>query len=469
MSKLMYQGIDVRAFECVTSPEIINQKIVDYRYNPSDTDNFSSLLDFQYRLYNEKLETRIDADYLYDTETRLGINKYNVLQTKYLELKKDPIFTSFLGLLGEFLLDTVMYKYATNKLVYDIPIKDPLTITKLQLSIPDLIIFLHYAVNKAVGETPVYIPNKYITRIPYKSVKPDLSELPEKINIHDVFFKIKNEVDIEQILNDIVWNNDVITSHEELGTLLSKQFDTIVKHITSIQLSASTSYILSMATLYDQLVAHEIYQLDLTNLTTYEAWFNSSEELSSIYTAYKDLGVYSKDQWDKLANHLLDSLLPSNLTSFLQYSGYIIEPDRLYEGLKELLIQLSSINVTYLDTSRSMRFYITLRFLTVVFGITEHFDKLYINYNRSIKYDMTLKTFAFQTLTRYISYLDRKETLYDKEWLLHLIDYDEKSTSVQLKETLPVTIKHTLNNIYHKFITPVNWGINIDISNYEEG
>jgi hypothetical protein len=469
VSKQLYQGIEpIPSVKCMTSPEIVDQKIVNYRRTPALTDTFIPLIDFQYRLYNEKLEVKNDIDYLEDLTAKLGINKYNILQTKFLELQKDPIFITHLELLGEFILDTIIYKYSHGKIQYKFTFNDPLTDIRLELSIDELLTFAHYAIHKSFNSHPVTLPKTYVTRIPYHGQKPDLINLPETINIKNVLFKIKNELELDTIVNSIYWNDDVIKTHEQFGELIGRQFNAMMTHIYSVQTTSSTSYQMSIATLYNELIAQEVIQLNLSNTTNYVDWFKLNENLYNVYTAYDELADNAVMLWNNLVDRILDTLYPANINQYLQFAGHIEESNVIYEGLKNLLIQLSSINVTYLDTTRAVRYYLFLRFLTIAFGVSEHKDKLYLNWFSSKKFQYISSIYTLNDLIRYLSYSYRKP---------YLLDYGDIDISYKLHYNtdsyvsvpLYTTFSQTTCNFDHSQTLPINLGMSIDMSHYTEG
>jgi hypothetical protein len=465
IAKQLYQSIDAKAPACITTPEIINKQIVDYRQNISDTENYTPLLDFEYRLYNEQLEDRLDDDYLLDLETRLGITHYNVLQTKFLELQKDPVFAMYIGFMAEFLLDTLMFKYASGKLNYIVIMKDPLSNIYLELKVGQAIALLHYALHKSCGSTPTHLPKYYVTRTCYEPIKPDKSVFPTEIQINNVFFKIAQELDIDKILTDIPWNNDTFYNKDQFGVVLSAQFDIMMQHVYSIQTNASTLYNMAMTEVYDKLIRQELLTFTLDNITTYEEWFKSSDDLISVFSMYHDVAQDSLIEWDKLVNALLDALIPTD-DKLMYYSGYIMEPDRLYEGLKDLLKQLSSVNVEYLDTSRAMRYYLTLRYLSLAYVGYTNEDVINLYFNKSIEYAYISGLYA------QLGYLRKFSYQYDS---IVLKEYKELSFSPTMNrdqchlyaELNPrYSSRQTQTNFTHIQTTNYNFGVSIDMSSY---
>jgi hypothetical protein len=466
ISKQMFQSIGNQQTQCITTPEILNEKIVNYRQTNTDTETFTSIQDFEYRLYNIGLEPNISNEYINDLETRLGINPYNILQTKFLELQKDPIFSMYIGFMAEFLLDSIMYKYNTGKLKYICIVKDPLTNISIELTIPEAIALVHYTINKSYGDTPVYIPKYYTTRVPYEDTKPNKYIFPQTVQIDNTFFKINQELDIDQILNDIPWNTDVFNTSDKLAELLAKQFSIMMNHIYTIQTNASLIYNLAMTELYEYCIHQELLHLNLSNYNDYESWFKSSDDLITIKAAYQDIAQDSMKDWDKFTNNILDVLIPTNLATFMSYAGYVIESDRLYEGLKDLLKQLSSINIEYLDTSRAIRYYLTLRYISLALTKYSSYDKLHLHFYKSILYDYISKIHAELNIIR--DYIYEYWDTYHNTFMYLTFSPQMLISNNELYVYKLLTYHAELNHYPVQFnqSTIYNFGISIDMSNY---
>jgi hypothetical protein len=467
IAKQMYQSIGTREDECITTPEIVNQKIVNYRQTTIDTETFTSLENFEYRLYNEGFEPYIDSTYIHDLETKLGINFYNILQTKFLELQKDPIFAMYVGFMAEFLLDSIMYKYATGKLRYILIVKDPLTNISLELSIAEAILLLHYTLNKSYGNTSIDIPKYYTTRVPYEAFKPNINDLPTTITIDNVTFRINQELNVEQILNEIPWNNDSFTTPDQLAEVLANQFTIMMNHIYTIQTDASLTYNLALTNIYEHCIHQELLNLNLTTLPDYASWFDSSDDFQTILASYTDIAHDSYESWDRFTNNILDALIPTSLSTFMFYSGYILEPDRLYEGLKDLLKQLSSINVEYLDTSRALRYYLTLRYITIAFTRYTLNDSLYLFFNKSIQYSYI--SFIHSLLDYVREYIYEFWGSHHKDYSYLIFHPDISYDNINNYDQLHIPQAHALtySHLHHHQENIYNFGISIDMSTYQ--
>ena len=109
--------------------------------------------------------------------------------------------------------------------------------------------------------------------------------------------------------------------------------------------------------LFEQKVlVQEWVTLDWGQLTTFDEWLASNQNLSTIVTSYAKRN--NADEFDKLGSACFDALFPLDNASLDEFLGSLRNMEKIYASIRDLFIQLCSYNITYLETERDVHQYL---------------------------------------------------------------------------------------------------------------
>ncbi len=336
---------------CATIPEILSY---DLDNNETLTDT-TSIEQLNLRLYEAGLDHDTTATYLDQQIENYSLVKVNTVPSKFLEIKKGAIFTKWEDLLYTFLIETTLYRCSLNQLNYNVLINDPATALYIQTPIKNAIILLYYVAQKRVLESTIdTIPTTFATHTVYNKDYPQ--NIPTEFSFLNHTYLLKYYFDTTEVLSKIEYTSELFSLQATFSDFVTSQFSALLTDIKDIRASGDNLYIRAMSKLYPSLLLEKTHTIQLTNYTTYTEWLAdaSNEELVELINTYTTSG-----DWDNLYDILIQAVFPitKEMATLINLSEYI---EKLYDALKKLFTQLSSYNVTFLDTERDNSKYIDL-------------------------------------------------------------------------------------------------------------
>lgn len=303
------------------------------------------------RIVAQKLDVPRSLDKVVEEERKLGRHNFNVLPTKYLELKKDTLDSSYAQAMANFFLDTIMYKVSTKKLSYSVKVYDPLSGGRIKLHVHDAILLYYYAVHASLHNKVTVIPNKYVCRYAYQNIKPKFKDLAkERVTLDGRTKTLHELVNLKGLLNSHSWRNTVTSDVTTFATDLAKDYTAYIWSDRWLNSSADFFYHTGMK-YYEELTSvKDVLTLDLTTAKTYTEWMSTVPKVQSLITNI-DAESLQIELYSVLAQNCWDALFP--VTS--EMSNLISSPrqmEKIYAATKELFIKLCSYGVTYLDNDR---------------------------------------------------------------------------------------------------------------------
>lgn len=297
-----------------------------------------------------------NADKKEDIKYNLAVTKDNLLNTKYIEIRRRAISTRYEDILIEFLYSTLIYRYAIGDMEYSIHFQDPVFKLWYKLSIRELLALLYYAIYTYIGDEPVYLPKYGICDLAYKRSRVSYNTIPEVFYLTGSPYITRAYVDIETTLDAIYIHDDIFVSHTEYLEFVRKQFINYYYELIRID-DGDALYREAMNTVYKEVLVDPNTFIELPKFhphcTTYVEYMNTNATLSEIITNYKNSIVDIRESLNKLADSIIDILIP--IDTYRDIVGINKYDKRIYDGLKNLFIQLCSYNITFLETEK--RFY----------------------------------------------------------------------------------------------------------------
>lgn len=392
--KDMYQETETRYDkELSTNPVFRSYKLVDDTYVKEE-----SFADLNDKLCNLGVEHRHDAEFINDQELLLARHKYNILNTKFLEFKKEPIDTRFERLMLNFFLDTLFYRLHEGKVRFECEISDPLTTTKYKLSIGDTILLWHYSLWMAQGIVPDKIPTKAVCWIPFKLVYPGDNNITENVYISGSKYEVKSILDLAWLKQTIPWSNQVYDSNVDFTQHVVNQFTALITiRDVALQSHRKEYHDVLMQYLHDAR-ATNVYDLNLTDEPDFESWC-SSASIAPLIAAYNDIED-PKDlalRYGKLAQLCYNAIFPTDKLDVKYLSSTNSNMEVIYRSIRDLFIKLGSYNVFYLETERDRNEYLTfydpdISFpLDMTIDVMNSFSWTHENYALNVNYKITVE------------------------------------------------------------------------------
>lgn len=352
--KDMYQETATKWDEPRTNPEFRSFNIVTGE--EVKVESFKTLND---RLYEIGLENRNSADFVAQTEAELGTHNFNILPTKFLEFKKEPINTSNERLMVNFFLDTLMYRFKENDCSFNCIVMDPLNNTKITLYVGDMIALWYWCLMRSVGESPVNLPNKYRSHIAFIKEQPELSDLRMSVFYNKVEYPIKTLINVNKMITMITWDKKPFVKQSSFMTSLVNQFRALLTFQQNMEQSNKFLYHKAMMSFFGDTMVSEWFPITLSNKTSYADWIASNEFIADLVDAYEKQSDVP-NTYLKLAERCFDSLFPLDEATSSEFIGSVRNLERVYTSVRDLFIHLGSYNITYLETERDQHQYLKI-------------------------------------------------------------------------------------------------------------
>lgn len=356
VNKTVLQNTGDKEANCVTIPEFLSEEVVNYNTSEAiDEITASKMNDILYRIHEEGYYPDYSPENSADMELKFGETEFNMLPTRLYEFLKYTVDTRYLELLMEFFIDTLLYRYSKGELQYRYYFKDPNVSTVVDLSIPDMILLLHYCTYRESGIVPSVIPKLYSSRIAYVNYKPKLGQdIPEKFNYQGFSYFYDSFIDTKRILTEIPFTWGKIESSVLFMDYLSQQFLMLIDHLRDVRRTAHLKYQYALTHFYGHLRCHESFSIqNFTKAKNFEEWIANTTGVSELIEGYSNLPQSNKF-FSQLCDILLMQMFPvvSN-SSLIGFMGAIQDDTLFYKKLKKLFITLCSRRLTYLDTDRN--------------------------------------------------------------------------------------------------------------------
>lgn len=356
VSKTVLQNTGDKEDDCITIPEFLSEEVVNYNTSEAiDEITASKMNDILYRVHEEGYYPDYSPDDSADMELKFGETEFNMLPTRLYEFLKYTVDTRYLELLMEFFIDTLLYRYSKGELQYRYYFKDPNVSVMVDLSIPDMILLLHYCTYRESGIIPSAIPKLYSSRIAYVNYQPKLGQdIPYKFNYQGFPYFYDSLIDTKRILTEIPFTWGKIESSVLFMDYLAKQFLVLVDHLRDARRTAHLKYQYALTHFYGYLRCHESFSIEkFTKAKNFEEWIAQTAGVSELIGGYSNL-PHSNKFFSELCDTLLMQMFPvvtgSPLVGFM---GAIQDDTLFYKKLKKLFITLCSRRLTYLDTDRN--------------------------------------------------------------------------------------------------------------------
>lgn len=335
----------------VTTPIFISRNYVNN--NVEKTETFSEL---NYRLVQQELEVNDSADYIADTEYKLGSHNYNQLPTKYLEFKKDPVNTANQDIMYNFFLDTLMYRFSHNDLSFNCQVTDSLLGNKLDLYVGDTILLWHWAASHFADCYSDKLPNYHRTNIPFKNIEVTKSQLPTHIHYANISYKVDQLIPVDDYLKMITWHPESYTTQSDFIVTAANQLRTILAWNRQLNTTNRIQVHLAMDVFEHAVLDPGYVTLNWGTISTFTEWRKTNELLDLVLTEYEDRDNIT--DYATLADACISALFPLDDATLDEFIGSLRNMEKIYASIRDLFIRLCSYNVTYLETERDTNKYL---------------------------------------------------------------------------------------------------------------
>jgi hypothetical protein len=383
VGKKVYHNLVEANQNCIWNPEILSDEIVDYSISKPtiNTTEIESISNINSRINEANLDDRNDLTHLANTTETLSYTSSTILPTKLIELKKYNIDNKYENVLIKFALDSLIQRLILDKVNYNTSFIDETTGIEIKdLPIKDVLLLIYYTQFRSRGETPVNIPTKYYAATGYESLtRPTNLSTTFKFDSH--LYKISDHINVVSMLDKIRYDNSLL-NQEEFVDLVADQFGALISHILLIRHSSNMLVHKSISTIYNELVPKRELTLNLTSEPDFNTWIDSIPNLRDLIDYYESVQNVS-EEYDVLGTQLFNRILPFTNNKFYKYlSSSDNENLYMYEGLKNVFVQLCSYNITFLDTNRDSAMYFFLSNIPVDFNTKDTeklLEDLYLN------------------------------------------------------------------------------------------
>lgn len=365
-----------RSFNLITGEEV-------------KTESFNAL---NKRMVDAEIENRDSAEFVDEEEYKLATHPHNVLPTKFLELKKEPIDTSDERYMVNFFLDTLMYRYSRGDLKYALSFVDPVFKNQIKLSVGDTIALWYYTLMRSIEITPEVIPNKWVSYTAIQTAQPSMADLNQSVFTDGEEHDIKAHANMSKMLGMLSWHPRSFVKQADFMDMVCGQFRALLQFKNEYEQSNKVIYHLAVHSILNDITIKKCFNLQLTNYETYEEWIHENIDIRNLVSGYDKQGN-PEEIYLKLCELIFDTLFPLDSATAAEFIGNIRQMEKLFTAVRNLFIKLCSYYVRFLESDRDKCEYLKLLPVDVVWlgqdislgGLwsfimpTLHFDRTSIN------------------------------------------------------------------------------------------
>lgn len=331
-------------------------------------DRLEQIDDLNKRLVDQELEHNDSSEYIDELEHSLSEHGNNILNTKFLELKKDTIDTADKQIMIRVYLDNLIYRLSRNGLSFQISLNESLNGTLIKSYIGDIFFLWFYAVMRAAGFKEFEFPKQYTTRMAIPYTKPTVKELDDVIMYQVVKHRISDDVAIKPIIDSFSYLETVFVNRDEFAEYVTDNYSVISTLQRQFDASNKLLYHFGLHKLMNKFLVSETVTFDNFGYESWEDYFRQNPAIKEVIDKYeelkpRDLVYYYKN----LSTNCFDKIFETN--DVVSGSTNLKRVERIYNSVKNLFIKLGSYNITYLDNDRDSYEYLRFRDPDVIINL----------------------------------------------------------------------------------------------------
>lgn len=386
--KDMYQNSGRLLTDLHTTPEFVSRNI-----ETNKVDKVEQFEDINDRLYREGLEHNNTPEYVVETEEALGTHNHSVLNTKFLELKKDTIYTGDESLMTRVYLDNLIYRLFNNNLSFQLSLTEPKNGKLITAYVGDLFYFWYWCTMKSCGfeeatevngsvdnngniftyetsdghgihtiQIPIHFrfPNYFVVDYALPMSQPDYNQLNQTVKMGDVSHSLDSLIALKTIVRSFEWVSKNFVNHNKFGDFANNTFKTISAINRHRGAGNKLFYHFALNKLQQSLFIHQKVMFDSFSYGSWGAFFKNNETMTEIISQYGEYGdTDQRDAYKTLSMLIFDKLFET--TDAQDSSLKVRRVESIYESVVTLFKQLGSYNITYLNNNRDKFEYLKFR------------------------------------------------------------------------------------------------------------
>lgn len=307
--------------------------------------------DLNARLVKQGLEVNESSGYVTELEETLASHNFNVLNTKFLELKKDTINTEDNNLMVRVLLDNLIYRLANNGLSFQVTLNESVNGTTIKNFVGDIFFLWYWSVMRGSGYKDFKFPNEFTTQLVIPYVKPTVDSLDDIIMYQVVEHYIKDDVNIKAIINSFQYQSNVFVDQEVFAKFVVDSYYTVSSLQRHYDASNKLLYHFGLQKLLNKFFVSETVKFNKFGYDTWDEYFTANPVIAEVVDAYENSRETEiMSNYRTLAALCFDKIFETDES--VTGSTNLKRVERIYNSVKNLFIQLGSYNITYLDNNR---------------------------------------------------------------------------------------------------------------------
>lgn len=322
------------------------------------------------RLYNSNLEVNNSNEWVNETDIKIGNALINRTATKFLELRMLNKNKKYAELFFKFMFETLIY--CADLDIYNpmIEFVEPLSGTYVSLTVKEALVLLYYVQCRIYREMPVDIPTKSYYSVAFSK---DHAEIPSKYKILGQIYEVESFIDLKNFLN--YQKYPFIIKHAmDFSDFASSLF---IDRLNQRFIATSTNDYVTrtiVSRIGKEIWLHGLKPISLSPYKTYDQWFSANNEFYEKVIQVLEGLPSNQEAYVNFNDILVNAIMPHN-DLMSKYGNFTVTTNR-YKRLKELLTQLTSYNIVFLDTES-----VTSTYLSVIGG---SFDPYKVDFEDTI-------------------------------------------------------------------------------------
>lgn len=371
------QRSDIGSKQALLYPDLI-AKVIETN-NPSQTPiPPSSVEDMVYKLINVGDELSSDQYNPYDNSKRqerlLSDTTVNTYPTKVVEIAPVDKNKKYTKQFDTYIYDSLIYGISTGEYNPIVELPSKINQQVVLLSAKDILLLFNYCMIRSLNQVPKDIPFIHKSAL---ALKPYPINMIQTYKLDGFPININSYVNVDDYTNHYFQMDYKKNSPKEFSKELLKGFETIVHQVSLQRLNADDRVGRMMRLISKNMLIIGDVKLNLTDRNDYDDWLNSHPDLKSLILDPIDSDEKTAtSQYQSLAADLVDTLVPI-IPEFNQYGDFQVSNDS-YQRIKQLFVQLTSYNITFVDdNTASPEYYFLPQFWSSVWDEKTDGDVFY--------------------------------------------------------------------------------------------
>lgn len=328
-----------------------NAEIRSFYASNDKEEHTEQIDDLNSRLVKQGLEHNSSTGYVSELEETLATHNFNILNTKFLELKKETVNTADSNLMMRVYLDNLIYRLSKNGLSFQVTLNESLNGSTIKNFVGDVFFLWYWCVMRGSGYKDFKFPTEFTTQLVIPYTKPTVKDLDDIIMFQVVEHNISDDVAMKAIIDSFQYNGNVYVDQSAFAKFITDSYYTVTTLQRHYDASNKLLYHFALQKMLNKFFVSETVSFKNFGYETWEEYFAANPVIADVVEAYETAHEGEiMSNYRTLGALCFDKIFETSES--VTGSTNLKRVERIYNSVKNLFIQLGSYNITYLDNNR---------------------------------------------------------------------------------------------------------------------